>query len=176
MAAELTSPARRRRRLSEETRHTLIGAAVIAILATLFVLSAGSDGNAVSSYTLTARFPSVEGIFVDSPVRLAGVDVGRVKDMAYDSATQRAVLTLEIDAQVELPDDSIAIVTSEGMMGGRFIRLDPGGGMGMLGEGDSIEYTQGSIQFEDLLAKVILAVEKKRQARAAEDGPDGAAP
>jgi len=150
------------------------------VLAMLFALSAGPEGGAIGSYRLTARFPSVEGIFVDSPVRLAGVDVGRVTGMTYDSATQRAVLTLEIDGGIELPDDSIAIVTSEGMLGGRFIRLDPGGGIDTLGDGDAIEYTQGSIQFEELLAKVILAVESRRQAGHPADGaanaPGGTAP
>ena len=180
MAAELTISTRRRRRLSEEARHTLIGAAVIAVLAMLFVLSAGRDRGAIGSYTLTARFPSAEGIFVDSPVRLAGVDVGRVTGMAYESATQRTVLTLEVGSKIDLPADSIAIVTSEGMLGGRFVRLDPGGSLDLLGDGDAIEYTQGSIQFEELLAKVILAVESKRLARraggGAADAPDGASP
>lgn len=148
----------------------------MAVLALLFVLSAGPRGAAIGSYTLAARFPTAEGIYVDSPVRLAGVDIGRVTGMDYDSATQRTVLALEIDAGIELPADSIAIVTSEGMLGGRFIRLDPGGSPDLLGEGDAIEYTQGSIQFEELLAKVIVAVERKRLARRAADAPDGAAP
>jgi len=174
VAAELTRAAPRRRRLSEEARHTIVGAAVLAVLAALFVLSAGPRGGPIGSYTLTARFPSAEGIFVDSPVRLAGVDVGRVSGMAYDSTTQRTVLSLEIDPGIELPADSIAIVTSEGMLGGRFIRLDPGGSLDLLADGDAIEYTQGSIQFEELLAKVILAVEKKRKERRAAEGATGA--
>lgn len=174
MAAELTSGASRRR-LPEETRHTLVGAVVMGVLAVLFVLSAGRDSSAVGSYTVTARFPSAEGIYVDSAVRLAGVQVGRVTGMAYESATQRAALTLEIDPGVDVPLDSIAIVTSEGMLGGRFIRLDPGGSLDLLADGDAIEFTQGSILFEELLAKIILSVEQKRLARRAEKG-DTAAP
>lgn len=148
----------------------------MAVLAALFLLSARTDGGAAANYRVTARFPSAEGIFVDSPVRLAGIDIGRVAGMAYESASQRTVLTLEIRDEIELPDDSIAIVTSEGMLGGRFIRLDPGGSLDLLGDGDAIEYTQGSIQFEELLAKVILAVERKRRAGKADsaDEPAGA--
>ena len=175
MAAELTKRATRRRRLPEETRHSLVGAAVMGALAVLFVLSAGRDSGAIGSYTVTARFPSAEGVYTDSAVRLAGVQVGRVTGMAYEPATQRTVLTLEIDPGVEMPLDSIAIITSEGMLGGRFIRLDPGGSMDLLADGDTIEYTQGSIQFEELLAKVILAVEQKRLARRAAEG-DAAGP
>ncbi|UCH74117.1 MAG: MCE family protein [Rhodospirillales bacterium] len=172
MAAELTTPAPRRSRLSDETRHTLVGAAVMAVLATLFVLSAGPGGGTSGSYTLIARFASAEGIYLDSPVRLAGVDIGRVTGMAYESATQRTVLSLEIGPGIELPEDSIAIVTSEGMLGGRFVRIDPGGALDPLRDGDAIEYTQGSILFEELLAKVIVAVERKRLARRAAEGSD----
>jgi len=177
VAAELTTPAsRRRRRLPEETRHTIVGAVVLAVLAVLFVLSAGRGSGVIGSYTVTARFPSAEGIYVDSLVRLAGVEVGRVTGMSYDSATQRTALTLEIGPGVELPQDSIAIVTSEGMLGGRFIRLEPGGSLDLLADGDSIEYTQGSIQFEDLLARIIVTVEQRRRARrAAEDAASGPA-
>lgn len=162
MAAGLTAGATRRRRLSEETRHVLVGALVVGILALLFVLSAGRGG-AIEGYTVTARFPSAEGIYVGSAVRLAGVRIGRVSGMRYDSATQRTVLTLEIEAGIELPLDSIAVVTSQGILGGRFIRLEPGGSLDLLADGDTIEFTQGSIQFEELLARVITAVERKRQ-------------
>ncbi|MCK5620743.1 MAG: outer membrane lipid asymmetry maintenance protein MlaD, partial [Alphaproteobacteria bacterium] len=67
--------------------------------------------------------------------------------------------------EIELPLDSIAIVTSEGMIGGRFIRLEPGGELDMLRDGDRLDYTQGSIMFEDLLAKIIITVEQNRLAR-----------
>ena len=175
MATELTKAvSRRRRRLPEETRHTLVGAAVMGVLALLFVLSAGRGSGAIGSYTVIARFPSAEGVYVDSPVRLAGVPIGRVTGMAYESASQRATLTLEIDPGVELPRDSIAIVTSEGMLGGRFIRLDPGGSMDLLADGDAIEYTQGSILFEELLSRIILTVEQRRLARRAAEGNAGA--
>ena len=166
MAAELTAPTpHRRRRLSAEVRHILAGALVLAALALLFVLSAGGERGAIGSYTVTARFPSAEGIRLDSAVRLAGVQIGRVTAMDYDSPTQSAVVTLEIDRGVDLPADSIAIVTSAGMLGGRFIRLDPGGDLELLADGDEIEYTQGSIMFEELLAKIIISVEQKRLAQ-----------
>lgn len=178
MDAELTSanaaPARRRR-MAEETRHVLVGAAVVFCLVALFAVSAGKGGGRLDSYRLIASFATAEGVFTDAPVRLAGVQIGRVAEMDYDSERQQAVVTMEIAPEVELPMDSIAIVTSDGMIGGRFIRLEPGGEVNMLRDGDRMEYTQGSILFEDLLAKVIISVEKKRQARreAGERVPEG---
>ena len=135
MDAELTalSPApARRRRMAEETRHILVGAAVFLGLAALFALSAGGDGGALGSYRVVAHFATAEGVYLDSPVTLAGVQIGRVSEMEFDSRRQTAIVTMEIAPEVQLPLDSIAIVTSEGMIGGRFIRLEPGGELDML--------------------------------------------
>ena len=172
MDTELTAPMpiptpTRRRRMAEETRHIIVGAAVFLGLATLFALSAGSDGGSLGSYRVVAHFNTAEGVFVDSPVTLAGVQVGRVSGMEFDSGRQQAIVTMEIAPEVELPLDSIAIVTSEGMIGGRFIRMEPGGELELLRDGDRLDYTQGSIMFEELLAKIITSVEQGRLARRA---------
>jgi phospholipid/cholesterol/gamma-HCH transport system substrate-binding protein len=151
--------------MAEETRHILVGAAVLVALAVLFGFSAGSDGGQLGSYRVIAHFTTAEGVFVDSPVRLAGVQIGRVSAMDYDSGRQQAIVTMEISPEIELPLDSIAIITSEGMIGGRFIRMEPGGELDMLRDGDRLDYTQGSIMFEDLLEKIILTVEQNRLAR-----------
>ena len=155
----------RRRRMAEETRHILVGAAVFLGLAALFALSAGRDGGTLGSYRVVAHFNTAEGVYLDSPVTLAGVQIGRVSGMEFDSRRQQAIVTMEIAPEVELPLDSIAIVTSEGMIGGRFIRMEPGGELDMLGDGDRLDYTQGSIMFEELLAKIIISVEQGRLAR-----------
>lgn len=171
MDAQLTTEDSRprRRRMAEETRHILVGTAVLLVLAVLFALSAGSDGGRLGSYRIIAQFATAEGIFVDSPVRLAGVQIGRVSDMDYDSGRQAAIVTMEIAPYVELPLDSIAIITSEGMLGGRFVRIEPGGELEMLRDGERLEYTQGSIMFEDLLAKIINTVEQNRRERRAKE-------
>ena len=161
-------PVARRQRMSEETRHILVGTLVFLALITLFTLSTASDGGVLGSYRVIAKFNTAEGVYVDSPVRLSGVDIGRVSAMDYDSESQRAILTMELRPEMELPLDSLAIVTSEGMLGSRFIRLDPGGEIELLAEGDEIEFTQDSILFEELLAKIITTVERRRLARNAE--------
>jgi phospholipid/cholesterol/gamma-HCH transport system substrate-binding protein len=168
MDAELTAPSpapARRRRMAEETRHILVGAAVFLGFAALFAFSAGSDGGTLGSYRVVAHFTTAEGVYLDSPVTLAGVQIGRVSKMEFDSRRQMAIVTMEVAPEIELPLDSIAIVTSEGMIGGRFIRLEPGGELDMLRDGDRLDYTQGSIMFEDLLAKIIITVEQNRLAR-----------
>jgi phospholipid/cholesterol/gamma-HCH transport system substrate-binding protein len=166
MDAELTaSMPMRHRRMAEETRHILVGTAVFLGLAALFAFSAGGDGGSLGSYRVIAHFNTAEGVYLDSPVTLAGVQVGRVSGMEFDSSRQQAIVTMEIAPDIELPLDSIAIVTSEGMLGGRFIRMEPGGELDMLRDGDRLDYTQGSIMFEELLAKIIISVEQSRLAR-----------
>lgn len=156
-------------RMAEETRHILVGVVVVLLVALLFLFAARTDRGALGSYRITASFNSVEGVFLDSPVRLAGVQIGRIVGMDYDSGRQQAVVTMSIRPGIELPSDSLAIVTSEGMMGDRFIRIDPGGALDMLKDGDRIEFTQDSILFEELLAKVITTVERQRRERGAGD-------
>lgn len=153
------------RRITEETRHILVGTGVFLLVALLFLFAARTDRSALGSYRITARFNSVEGIFQDSSVRLAGVRIGEVVGLDYDSDRQQAVVTMAIRPGIELPADSLAIVTSDGMMGDRFIRIDPGGSLDFLKDGGRIEFTQDSILFEELLAKVINTVERQRRER-----------
>lgn len=153
-----------RARMPEEIRHILIGAGVVVFALLVFAVLAGRGAGSVNGYEIVAGFDSVDGIFIDSPVRVAGVRVGRVAALDYDSSRRRAVVTMEIQSAIEMPDDSIAIVTSEGFLGDRFIRLDPGGSLDMLADGAEVEFTQGSILFTELLAKVILTVERRRRA------------
>lgn len=159
-------------RITEETRHILVGVAVLLLVALLFFFAARTDRGVLGSFQITARFNSVEGIFADSPVRLAGVRIGRVVGLDYDSDKQQAVVTMAIRPGIDLPSDSLAIVTSDGMMGDRFIRIDPGGALDILKDGGRIEFTQDSILFEELLSKVISTVERQRRERNG-DAPDG---
>lgn len=162
------------RRIAEETRHIIVGTVVVLLVVLLFLFATRTDRSALGSYRITARFNSVEGIFHDSPVRLAGVRIGEVVGLAYDSDRQQAVVTMAVRPGIELPTDSLAIVTSDGMMGDRFIRIDPGGSLDFLKDGGRIEFTQDSILFQELLAKVISTVEQQRRERNA-NGADGGA-
>ncbi|MCK5624166.1 MAG: MCE family protein, partial [Alphaproteobacteria bacterium] len=106
MDAELTAPSpapARRRRMAEETRHILVGAAVFLGFAALFAFSAGSDSGTLGSYRVIAHFTTAEGVYLDSPVTLAGVQIGRVSKMEFDSRRQMAIVTMEVAPEIELP-------------------------------------------------------------------------
>lgn len=107
------------------------------------------------SYELVARFPNVTGVSVGTDVRVSGLKVGRVVAQELDPATWQAVVRLAIDRRVTLPADSAAAITSEGLLGGTFIALMPGGDSERLAPGDEILETQGATDLMGLVGAVI---------------------
>lgn len=135
----------------------LIGAAVL-LLAVWFVTFAygrtergGLDGG----YTISARFPNTSGVSVGTDVRVSGLKVGTVADESLDPQTYQALLKLTIDRRVKLPLDTSAAITSEGILGGNYIALTPGGDTQMMREGDEITDTQGAVDLMSLIGSVI---------------------
>lgn len=137
---------------------TLIGAAVLAAAAA-FLVYAGRTADVGprtgDRYEVTAAFRKVEGLSVGADVRVAGVKVGSVRDLSLDTETWRAVATLSIDGEVRLPEDSDAAVLNEGLLGGTFVAVTPGGSEFELADGDEIMFTQGSVNLMDLVGRAI---------------------
>ena len=75
----------------------------------------------------------------------------------------RAEITMRIRSDIELPTDSIALIVSAGMLGGKYIKLEPGGETEVFAAGDYFEYVQGAVIFEELLEKIVLDAEGRRQ-------------
>jgi phospholipid/cholesterol/gamma-HCH transport system substrate-binding protein len=115
---------------------------------------AGLTGDA-GTYPLTASFRSVEGITVGSDVRLAGVKVGTITDLTLNPQTFFADASLQIRNDVLLPTDSAILVSSEGLLGGNFIEILPGGALENLEPGGEIEDTQGAVSLISLLLKFV---------------------
>jgi phospholipid/cholesterol/gamma-HCH transport system substrate-binding protein len=143
----------------EEKRNTLIGAGVLlALVAGLAAIHIHSAQEKTSGYPLLARFDKAEGVVVGTDVRLAGVSVGRVTHQTLDD-NFRAVLTLQLDKGVQLPDDSNAAIQTEALLGAKFIALQPGGDEKTLQPGSEIAYTQSSLSLTDLLNMIISQAE-----------------
>ena len=137
---------------------TLIGAAVIGIAAVFFFFAytTSGAGKGQGGYKLTAEFENVEGINVGSDIRLAGIKIGSVVDQTLNAENFQAVLTMSIDKSVSLPDDSTAKVTSEGLLGSKFIALEPGGSEVRLKDGDQMSYTQSAIDLWGLVNQYLF--------------------
>ncbi len=137
--------------------------AVILAVALLFlsyaVLNSGRGTAGGGDGTrLTARFDRIDGLSNGADVRIAGVRVGSVTDTRIDPETFGAELTMRVDNGLRLPDDTSAEVTSEGLLGGRYVSLVPGGSDKVLADGGRITQTQGSVSLESLLGRFIFSV------------------
>lgn len=144
--------------MSENTTEVAVGSLVLVVAAGfLYYVSqiSGLSGSTGSAHEYTASFRSIEGVSVGTDVRLAGVKVGTVTDLSLNPQTFRADATLSVVDGIELPDDSAIIVASEGLLGGNYIDLQPGGSPFNLAAGDEIENTQGAVSLISLLLKFV---------------------
>jgi phospholipid/cholesterol/gamma-HCH transport system substrate-binding protein len=135
-----------------------VGAAVVIAAAGFFAYAASSAGGmagGADAYELTASFRSAEGIGVGTEVRLAGVRVGTVTGMELDPETFRAETTFSVSGALELPDDSAVAISSEGLLGGTFVEIIPGGSPFVLAPGDAILDTQSSVSLITLLMRFV---------------------
>lgn len=144
--------------MSESTIEVLAGAAVLAVAAGFLAYASQGSGllsRSGQTYDLRASFQSAEGITIGTDVRLAGVKVGTVSQLNLNPQTFYADATLTLRDQVQLPVDSAALVSSEGLLGGNFVELRPGGEIDNFAPGDEIEDTQGSISLIGMLMKFV---------------------
>lgn len=150
--------------MNRSTVKILLGAAVVALGVAGMVWSQRAQTVQMDGgYAVTARFGSADGIGTGTNVLLAGIKVGQVADISFDTERQRAVVTFWIRPGIEIPEDSVALIVSEGLLGVKYVKLQPGGALDMMQAGDEFEYVQDSISFEEILEKVILNAEQQRK-------------
>ncbi len=135
----------------------LVGLAVllVAVGFVVFAYDRTSGGAHRDGYVLKARFPNVAGVSPGTDVRVAGIKVGSVATQAIDPATYQAVVELTVDRKIRMPIDSSAAITSEGLLGGNFIALTPGGDPTMLKPGEEITETSGATDLMALIGSYI---------------------
>lgn len=143
--------------MTENRTELLAGGVVLAIaIAFLVYLFENTGGlRPTTGYPLTASFRSTQGVSVGTDVRLAGVKIGTVTEIVLNSDSFRADAILSIDEGVQLPDDSSVIIASEGLLGGNFVEIQPGGSPFNFEAGAEIDNTQGAISLIELLSKFV---------------------
>jgi len=139
---------------------TALGAVVLvtAMVFLGFALHTADAGQA-KGYQITAAFTKIDGIKEGADVRVSGIKAGTVAGLHLDK-DYRAILTMNIDNDIKLPTDSAAVVASGGLLGDKFISLEPGGEDKMLKNGDKITITQSPPGLEQLLGQVIFSMSK----------------
>jgi phospholipid/cholesterol/gamma-HCH transport system substrate-binding protein len=106
-----------------------------------------------NSYTLYARFNKVSGLRVGNPVDMLGLPVGKVAAFNLDQKDLVAIVELKINDGIKVYDDAIASIKTEGLIGDKYVSLDPGGGGDLLKPGSTIVDTQSPIDLQELISK-----------------------
>jgi phospholipid/cholesterol/gamma-HCH transport system substrate-binding protein len=137
---------------------TVTGAVVLVVSVGFLGYAVANSGRTpVTGYGLHARFDRIDGLSVGGDVRVAGVKVGSVVSAIVDPKSYQAEVAFTVQNAVHLPRDSSAEITSDGLLGGKYISLVPGGDDKMLAAGDTMAITQGSVSIEQLLGKFIFS-------------------
>jgi len=113
------------------------------------------------SYPIEAKFISVSGLRIDSPVKIMGIEVGKVKKIIMDQENQKAVVKIKIKKGINIYDDAIASIKTEGLMGDKYVSIDPGGGGSLLEANGTIIETQAPVDIESMISKYAFGDVKK---------------
>ncbi|MDG6094835.1 outer membrane lipid asymmetry maintenance protein MlaD [Acetobacter sp. AN02] len=145
--------------LSRPQIELLTGFVTLIVLAVLLGFAiVGTGYKHTPGYTLHAEFGHIDGLDAGSDVRLAGITIGHVLSERVDPKTFKAHVEFSIRPDVKLPTDSAAVITSDSLLGGKYIALSPGADDKMLEPGGKLMITQGSVSLEQLLSKFIFSV------------------
>ena len=143
--------------MSHNIPEVLVGGVVLAAAVGFAVFAGQATGlsRGGADYLLNASFRSIEGVSVGTDVRLAGVKIGTVTDVELNPETFRADTHFTVLQGIDIPDDSAVVVSSEGLLGGNFVEIMPGGSPFSFAPGDEIEDTQGAVSLITLLLKFV---------------------
>lgn len=136
-----------------------VGIFVAAGLAALMVLALKvgnmSSVNLGDSYELHAEFDNIGGLKVRAPVKSAGVVVGRVTEIKFDSGKFEAVVVMKVDRRYQFPKDTSASIMTSGLLGEQYVGLEAGADSAKLQDGDSIKLTQSAVVLENLIGQFL---------------------
>ena len=138
---------------------TILGGVVI-LIAGMFLIFAysNSDLRPVEGYRVIAKFNSIDGLTVGNDVRIGGVKVGSVVEQRVDQEDYLAVVTMTVRPDIKLPKNTLVTISSDGLLGGKYIKLEPNTDGEILASGGELTSTRDVISLEELLGKVIFLV------------------
>lgn len=144
--------------MSRNVIETVMGGVVLLVAGGFLTFAFNNSSlQSVDGYHVAALFDNVSGVGAGTDVQIGGIKVGVVESVGLDSETYRARLDLQIMKNIKLPKDSTASIASSGLLGGKFVKLEPGGDEAMLDDGDAITFTQSSVNLEELIGKFVFS-------------------
>jgi phospholipid/cholesterol/gamma-HCH transport system substrate-binding protein len=143
---------------------TIMGAVVLVVAAVfLFFAYTTTQVHAVGGYTLTAQFDKVDGLRDGSDVKISGIKVGSVVSQTLDPKTFFATLTMSMDPAIKLPVDSVATIASPGLLGDKFLSIEPGNEDQTIPPGGRITHTQSGMSLESLIGQMIYGQAQQKK-------------
>ena len=142
--------------MKKYSKETLVGIFVVIGLAAIgyMTVNLGNVGFlGENTYSLFGKFNTVTGLREGNPVNMLGLEVGRVEKFTMDQENQVVVVEFKIDKGIEVYDDAIASVKTEGLIGDKYVELDPGGGGDLLADGETITDTNSPTSIMDMISK-----------------------
>jgi phospholipid/cholesterol/gamma-HCH transport system substrate-binding protein len=135
---------------------TIMGAVVLVVAAVFLYFAYTTSGvKPITGYTVTAKFDRVEGLRDGGDVRISGIKVGSIISQTLDPKTYLAVVKLSIDPAIKLPVDTVATITSSGLLGDKYMSLVPGNEDELIKPDGLIEHTQAPMNIESLIGQYI---------------------
>ena len=149
--------------MKSNTFEAIVGAFVIflSVVFLFFGFSTMKIQNS-DSYNVSALFNRIDGIKIGSDIRMSGIKIGTVVSQELDNSSFEAKVLMSIDSKILIPDDSSAKITSDGLLGGNYISIEPGGSDIYLLNNEEIFFTQGSVDLIGLVGEALFSVEDEK--------------
>ena len=149
--------------MKSNTFEAIVGAFVI-ILSLVFLFYGFSTMKLQNSdnYNISALFNRIDGIKIGSDIRMSGIKIGTVANQELDNSSFEAKVLMSIDSKILIPDHSSAKITSDGLLGGNYISIEPGGSDIYLLNNEEIFFTQGSVDLIGLVGEALFSVEDEK--------------
>ncbi len=145
---------------------TVVGIFVLIVTVGFFnFVYSKSSWRSIDGYVLTARFDRVDGLSEGTDVKVSGIRVGKIDSLEVDPKTFFAVVKFHIFNHIKLPTDTSAVVSTDGLFGGKYLSLVPGGEDEYLKNGDEIEHTTGPISLETIVGKFLFSDDKDKKGK-----------
>ena len=143
--------------MKENILEIVVGCIVIIIAITFVLFTISSTGIKKKGWYINAEFGNIGGLKVGDDVVIAGIKVGEVLSNKLDSQTFIAIVKLNLEKNISIPNDSIAKISSESLLGGQYVEIIPGASNIMLNEEQTIYNTRDPVSISDLLGQAVFS-------------------